>query len=172
MEFVFQTSYDSKALAVMCKALRKTTRKKKSRRSHILGWIMIALVVLLSLPRDGGYIIDARRIITWLAALAILIVFLFEDRLNALLAKKRMLPGLLTSTVTFSPDGYHSETELGSSDFSYGNIKDIAETERYFIFLFGQNHAQIYDKQGMVTGDPLDFARFISQCTGIKIKNL
>lgn len=172
MEFVFQTNYDSRALTVMCKALRKTTRKKKSRRSHFFGWIVIALVVLLSLPRDSGYVIDARRVITWVAALATLIVFVFEDRLNGLIAGKRMLPGLLTSTVTFTQDGYHSETEIGSSDFSYDNITDIAETERYFVFLFGQNHAQIYDKHRIVSGNSLDFAGFISEVTGITIKKL
>ena len=37
MEFTFVTRYDHKGVSTMAKALRKTVRKKKSRRSHIIG---------------------------------------------------------------------------------------------------------------------------------------
>lgn len=36
MEFVFDTVYNQKAVATMARTLRKTIRKRKSRRSHIL----------------------------------------------------------------------------------------------------------------------------------------
>lgn len=171
-EFMFQTNYDITALTAMSKALRKTARRKRSRRSHVFGWIVIILVVLLSLAQSDTYIVDFKRIVTWLAALAILISFLFEDRLNGLITKKRMLPGLISSTATFTQESYCSVTEVGTSEFSYSNITDIAETERYFIFVFGNNHAQVYDKQGLKSGTIDEFAAFISSVTEKTIKRI
>lgn len=43
MEFTFQTIYNQKELTTMARALRKTLRKKKSRRSHVFGWIAVIL---------------------------------------------------------------------------------------------------------------------------------
>jgi len=42
MEFKFETAYDQKALSAMARGLRKTVRLKKSRRSHIIGWVVMA----------------------------------------------------------------------------------------------------------------------------------
>ena len=72
MEFTFETQYDAKTLALMAKALRKTIRKKHSRRSHIFGWMVTALAVLLLLSK-GELVFDLRTIVTVLAALAIVI---------------------------------------------------------------------------------------------------
>lgn len=165
MEYTFKTTYDIDALTAMTRALRKTVRRKRSRRSHIFGWIVVVLVALLSLPRGEAYIIDLQRVVTWLAAAAIVITFLFEDKLNALIAKRRMLPGLLSSTVSFAPEGYCSVTEMGSSEFSYDNILALAETDRYFIFIFSLSHAQVYDKRTLLGGSCENFAAFITQTT-------
>ena len=165
MEYSFKTVYDTEALTAMTRALRKTIRRKRSRRSHIFGWIIVVLVALLSLPHGEAYHIDAQRIVTWLAAAAIVVTFLFEDKLNASIAKKRMLPGLLSSTATFAPEGYSSVTEMGSSEFSYDNILALAETDRYFIFIFSFSHAQVYDKHSILGGSCEDFAAFITQTT-------
>ena len=61
---MFQTNYDIAALTAMSKALRKTARRKRSRRSHVFGWIVIILVVLLSLAQSDTYIVDFKRIVT------------------------------------------------------------------------------------------------------------
>ena len=39
----------------MAKGVRKTARKKRTKRSHIFGWIVIALALLLTLAdiKDG-----------------------------------------------------------------------------------------------------------------------
>ena len=47
MKFTFETEYNHKALTVMAKTLRKTVRNKKSRRSHIIGWLLVVLSVFL-----------------------------------------------------------------------------------------------------------------------------
>ena len=41
MEFKFETAYNQEAITIMAKALRKTVRRKRSRRSHIFGVIVV-----------------------------------------------------------------------------------------------------------------------------------
>lgn len=48
MQFAFQTDYNQRSLSVMAKCIRKTARAKRSKRSHLFGWIVIALALLLS----------------------------------------------------------------------------------------------------------------------------
>ena len=50
MEFKFKTAYNQEATTIMAKALRKTIRKRRSRRSHIFGVIVIVIALLFSLP--------------------------------------------------------------------------------------------------------------------------
>ncbi|MBP3633182.1 MAG: YcxB family protein [Oscillospiraceae bacterium] len=173
MEFTFTTQYDLNACIAMAKGVRKTTRTKRSRRAHIIGWILVILVALLSLPTRGeAYAITSNRIVSWIAALAIIVVFCFEDRINGAIAKRRTLPGLISSTTTFREDGYYSETEVGTSQFKYDNILAIAESDRYFIFVFSQNHAQVYDKSSLSGGDTAGFCAMIEEKTGCKIQKI
>lgn len=105
MEFTFETQYNAKTMAVMAKALRKTIRKKRSRRSHIFGWIVTVLGLLLIII---DFTFDFRTIITSIAVLAILIALLFEDQINGYLAKKQLLPGTEKAAAVFSEDGFIS----------------------------------------------------------------
>ena len=50
MGFKVTSEYDKKALIAMARAVRKTTRKKKSLRSHVFGWLIVVLGLLVSLP--------------------------------------------------------------------------------------------------------------------------
>ena len=105
--FTFETAYDQQAVTAMARALRKTMRKKRSRRSHVFGVIVILFAVLLTLPLgDNAFVLDFKTIFTWLIAAILLFVLLFEDRINGVIARKRMLPGLEKAVVTFHPDGY------------------------------------------------------------------
>ena len=108
MQYTFETLYNQKSLAVMAKCLRKTIRKKKSKRSHIFGWLVVVLAVLLS---------------------------------------------------------FVSETEIGKSEFSYEKIAQIAETKQYYVFVFSENHAQIYDKSTMSGGTTEEFEHFLCNMT-------
>ena len=78
-----------------------------------------------------------------MAVLTIIIALLFEDQLNGYLAGKRMLPGT-KSTIT----------------------KD------YFAFVFGQNHAQIFEKNSLTGGTIDEFRTFIKDKTGKKIQQV
>ena len=171
MEFKCETAYNQEAVSVMAKALRKTARRKRSKRTHIFGVIIIIIALLLTLPiGDRKFVLDFRTIINWLVAAILFFVLIFEDKLNGYIARKRMLPGLTNSSVTFTEDGYHSETALGSSDFKYGNIGLIAETTDYFVFVFGSNHAQVYSKKTITGGSVEDFREFLVNVTGKEIQ--
>ena len=71
---------------------------------------------------------------------------------------------------TFKAEGYYSETEIGTSEFKYSTIVALAETEQYFVFIFGQNHAQVYDKRIIAGGTMEDFRDFITTATGKNIE--
>ena len=58
MEFICHTTYDQKALTAMARAIRKTVRARKSRRTRLYAWVIIGLL-LLSVSR--GEISGRRR---------------------------------------------------------------------------------------------------------------
>ena len=100
------------------------------------------------------------------------LTLLFEDKLNGYIARKRMLPGMDKSLVTFKEESYLSETAVGKTEFYYNNINTIAETDEYFVFIFNQNHAQIYDKNGLKKGTIEGFRDFIIQKTEKEIQRI
>lgn len=162
MEFVFETDYDRKAMTAMAKGLRKTVRKKHSRRSHIFGWIVIALGLLLSWPSEE---VKASDVLVWAAIAVMLGALVFEDRLNGYFARKKMLPGTSHAKAIFTEDGYRSETQMGNTEWRYENITAMAETKDYFVFLFSKNHAQVYDKRTLTGGTADEFRAFMQEKT-------
>ena len=172
MEFIFETTYNQKALTAMAKGLRKTARKKRSKRSHICGWIVIAIAILLTLADiNSGFAVTANKIITWLATLVILIVLLFEDKINGYVARKRMLAGTEKSKAVFSEEGFSSETEVGKTEWNYDRILMLAENKDYFVFIFSTSHAQVYDKSNISGGTVDEFRKFICERTEKTIVN-
>ena len=92
MNFKFNTEYNLTALTAMAKTLRKTVRKRKNTASRIFGCVVIVLALILIIPfGDERFVLNFNRIITLAAAIVILAVLLFEDKINAYFAKKRML---------------------------------------------------------------------------------
>ena len=115
MEFRFETQYTAKTMVVMARALRKTIRKKRSRRSHIFGWVVFALGVLLVLI--NGFALNFRTVITLAAAAVILFALLFEDRINGYVASKQLLPGMEKAVTVFSEGGFTSTTDVGTTEW-------------------------------------------------------
>ena len=167
MEFTFETSYNQKALTTMAKALRKTVRKKRSRRSHILGWVVMIMGALLAVNSlRSGVVFSAKNIVTWLAILAIFIVFIWEDALNGYIASKRMLKGTEKATSIFNEEGFVSITEIGKTEWNYDKVMLVGDTKDYFVFIYSANHAQVYDKSSILGGTSEEFCRFIEETTG------
>ena len=167
MKFTFETAYNAKTMAVMARALRKTIRKKHSRRSHIFGWIVSALGLLLAVK---NFAFDFRTVVTLLAVSAILIALLCEDRINGYTAKKRLLSGTEKAVSVFTDDGFASATAVGKTEWNYDKLLMIAETSEFFVFLFSANHAQLYDKRNLQGGTADDFRRFIEAATGKQVQ--
>ena len=71
MEFTFDIVYDQKTVAAMVHALRKTHRKKRSRRSRIFGWIVMAFGLLLAISDFANARAD---IGTWVTLVTILVL--------------------------------------------------------------------------------------------------
>ena len=169
MQYSFETVYDQKALTVMARCLRKTLRRVRSRRSHLFGWIVAALALLLSFTSgDGGFTVTAKAVFTWLVAAVIVLTLLFEDRINGYFAKKRLLKGTERAVALFdsgNEESFSSETSVGRSEFAYGKILAVAETAEYFVFVFSENHAQIYAKSNLTGGTAEEFRRFIEERT-------
>ena len=102
-------------------------------------------------------------------AMIVLIALLFEDKINAWIARRRMMAGTDRATCTFTQDGYCSESAVGRTEWHYENIRYIAEDKDYFIFVFDKNHAQVYAKHGMTDGTAEEFRAFLSGITGKEI---
>lgn len=170
MEFTFETHYDAKALTLMAKALRKTVRKKRSRRTHLFGWVVIVLGLLLVLSKGGVF--DFATVITLVATMIVLLALLFEDRLNGYVAKARLLPGTENAVTVFSESGFTSTTDVGNTQWNYDKIMMIVETDDFFVFLYSQNHAQLYDKRHLQGGTAEAFRRFMEAATGKQIQKL
>lgn len=173
MEFIFETIYNQKSISVMAEVLRKTIRKKNSKRSHIYAILVILLGIILSFSQGTEeFKITFKFIITWLVIVVMVIVLLFEDKINGYIARKRMITGMEKSTTTFKEDSYITETNIGKTEFYYKNINILAETDDYFVFVFDQSHAQIYDKNGITKGSIDEFRKFIIQKTEKEIEKV
>lgn len=151
----------------MARALRKTIRKKHSRRSHIFGWCIVALDILLLAVR---WILDEpwtpRNILTCGVGVILIVILLTEDQVNAFFAKKKILPGTSFAKSVFAEESYTSATEAAVTEFHYEAIQQVCETADHFVLLFSQRHGQIYDKATLSGGTVEDFRAFITEKTG------
>ena len=98
--------------------------------------------------------------------------FTFEDSINGYIAKKRMIKGTEKATTVFKEEGYISKTDMVKTEWYYKNIQQIAENDEYFIFIFDQSHAQVYEKKRITGGTIDDFRKFITEKTEKEIKKI
>ncbi len=167
MEFTLKTVYDQKACTAMAKAARKTVRRKRSRRVHIFGWIVILLALLLTLPfGNEAYAITANAVFTWIVTAVMLAAMIFEDHLNGFITKKRVLAGSESVTTVFSEEGYTTATPVATTQWQYENVAAIAETGTYLVFFFSTSHAQVYDLRTVESGSAEEFKEFLTEKTG------
>lgn len=129
--------------------------------------------MFLTLPFGNEvYSIGFNTIITWIAALVILIVLIFEDNINEYIARKRMFTGTERAISNFNESAYSSTSNMGKTEWLYENISLIAETNDYFVFIFDKSHAQVYDKNNMTGGTVEEFRKFISGKTGKEVQQV
>lgn len=167
MEFRFETKYNQKGLTAMARALRKTIRKKRSRRSHIFGWCVVTLAILLiAAERMLGEPWTLRDTTNCGVGVFLITIMLTEDQVNAFFAKKKMLPGTSSAKCVFAEEGYTSATENATTEFHYEAVQQVCETAEYFVLLLSRQHGQIYDKASLSGGTAEEFRTFITEKTG------
>ena len=173
--FRIESVYDHACLYAMTKAMRKTVRRKRSRISNIVAWILIVIVVLQWLP-----IIFGNRwasVSDWVSLIVIVIMAFVvwrEDHLNARISEKRMIPTQKQAVTTFNEEGYVCVTESATTEwnFSTGHIAAICDVGDYLVFVLNKTYVQGYDKRTLSGGSIEDFYRFLEEKTGITVKKL
>ena len=171
MAFAFETDYDRNAFTATAKCLRKTVRKKRSRRVHIFAGIVLVCGLFLGVGRilsDGA--LRWRSFITLFSSMLLILISLFEDRLNGWVGRRSLLPGMEHASTTFLEDCYILRTSVTESKFSYTQILAIAETQRYFVLALSKNQAQTFDKESMGGGSVENFRAFLTEKTGMPIQ--
>ena len=136
---------------------------EKAQQKKSYPWLGVAFLGVASIILWGP------KVLTITAIVVIILVLLFEDRLNAWVAMKRMLKGMEKARSDFYEDRYVSVTDIGTTEWNYDRIKAIAEDKDYFIFIFSESHTQAYDKRKMSGGTDLDFREFLMQKIGLNV---
>lgn len=83
-----------------------------------------------------------------------------------------MLPGNKHASSVFGSDGYRTVTEAGETQWHYDRIAALAETDKYFVIVLGENHGQLYDKSSLSGGSTDDFRKFIEEKTGMAVQRI
>ena len=168
MEFTFKMNYDRKAMTTMAKAIRKGLQEEQNKKSLVIGWIFVALTVLILLLSDkfGWMQIAALVMIIGFAAYLI-----FQDQVNGYLAMKKLPQAMRTGKWLFREDGYFSDTEAGESDYSYENIFMMVESQGYMMLVFHEGNAHIIELATIEGGTAEDFRRLLRKKTSLTIQN-
>lgn len=163
--FEIEQTYDLAGLTVFCRAQRKLMRPAwRVVRGVIWGVFALSAALCVYLAATGPLEADDWKLL--LALFVLLGFLLFEDKLNAWVAKRQMVPGTAHATTVFADDAYTVTTEKTQTRWEYGNITALCESERYFICFLGKKHGQLFDKQGFRQGEPDAFRTFLEQKTG------
>lgn len=167
MELTFKMNYDQRAMTTMAKAIRKGLQEEQNKKSLVIGWIFVALTVLILLLSDkfGWMQIAALVMIIGFAAYLI-----FQDQVNGYLAMKKLPVGMRTGKWLFREDGYFSDTEAGESDYSYENIFMMVESQGYMMLVFHEGTAHIIELATIEGGTAEDFRRLLRKKTSLTIQ--
>ncbi|MCI9431972.1 MAG: YcxB family protein [Oscillospiraceae bacterium] len=170
MEFVNQTVIGSKELAALSKGARKTMRRNRNRMVRTMAALVIALNVFFAwVSLRAG---DSRWWLNGALALFLLVIVVWEDRLNGRFRAKHVLPDAREVTASFGPEGYTHVSKASDSRFTYDQIRMICETPEHFLFYLDRSLGQIYRKDGFTKGTAMAFREFIAQKTGLTVRNI
>ena len=170
MEFVNQTVIGSKELAALSKGARKTMRRNRNRMVRTMAALVIALNVFFAwVSLRAG---DSRWWLNGALALFLLVIVVWEDRLNGRFRAKHVLPDAREVTASFGTEGYTHVSKASDSRFTYDQIRMICETPEHFLFYLDRSLGQIYRKDGFTKGTAMAFREFIVQKTGLTVRNI
>lgn len=166
MEFSFETIYDHMTMTAMAKAIRKVYRRRKSLYWRLFGLAVFIIGVFNSTPLGGvSFKFTAGSVLSYISLIFILIAVLFEDSINGLLASKRVVLGADELDITFLDDEYVIKTDRETTQWKYDRVKYITESRRFFVFVFNENFAQVFEKETLAGGTLEEFREFICKKT-------
>ena len=119
---------------------------------------------MCAIPLDGT--LTSSNIISGLVAIFMLATRILEDYLDGWIAYRCVLPGTEQVDATFTPEQYCTKSKISTTKWSYETIAAVAESPRYFIFILGQKHTQIYDKSSLAGGNCEQFRTLLETATG------
>lgn len=162
-----EQTYDLAGLTVLCRAARKTVRRW-ARLVRRVSWCVAAvlfalLVLLLAIGETPDWWM-------WAVLAAMLALLLTEDRLNAWVAQRQLLPGSAHSTTVFTDESYTVTTDTTETVYRYENITCLCESADYFLFFLGTRHGQLFDKRCFPTGTAEGFRAFVEERTGMRFR--
>ena len=167
MELSFKMNYDLKAMSTMAKAVRKGLQEEQDKRSKIIGWVFVALTLLiLMFSEKFGWM----QIAALILIIGFAVYLVMQDTVNGYLAMKKLPEDMRTGTWLFREDGYFSDSKAGESDYSYENIFLIVESQGYMILLFHDGKAHIIDMSTVQGGTEADFRRLLRKKTSLTIQ--
>lgn len=167
MELTFDLNYDQKAMTAMAKAIRTGLQEEQDKKSKIIGWVFVALTVLILLFSNtfGWMQIAACVLIAGFAAYLI-----WQDPINGYLAMRKLPEKMRTGKWLFREDGYFSDTEAGESDYSYKNIFLMVESQGYMMLVFHEGTAHVIDMSTIQGGTAQDFRKLLRRQTSLTIQ--
>ncbi len=167
--FTIEQTYTLAGLTALCRAGRKTVRGPARIPRLILWAFFLVLAVLVAVSLSLGL---SPGVLAYVVLVAIPILLLTEDRLNAWIAQRQLLPGSAHSVTVFTPDSYTVTTDTTETIYQYENITQLCETQRYFIFFLGKRHGQMFDKSCFQSGTAEAFRAFIEEKTGLLFRTV
>ncbi len=162
-----EQTYDLASLTVLCRAARKKIHRWMF-VLRIVCWIILASgAALCALLAALGGMPEPWMIVVLVLLLALM---LLEDRLNAWIALRSMVPGTAHSVTAFTDEVYTVTTDTTETKYRYENITGLCETERYFVLFLGDRHGQVFDKRGLRFGTPDDLRALLARRTGLPVQ--
>lgn len=167
MDVTFETLYDQRALTAIAKTVRKLYHRKSSLVMRLFGLCVVVLGVYSSSPLSGNeFSFTARGVISYAALLMILISVIFEDSVNGLIARRKLPDGDCIVDSRFEDDIFSVQSDSGINTWQYQRINRLAETKYYFVLVFSEHHAEVFEKDTLAGISEEEFRIFIRNKTG------
>lgn len=139
-----------------------------------VGFIAIAVIaVLLSayLFYSGGG--DKNNVtigvLLIIVAFAALFRTIFHYPYEAYQLRKNQKANMGESTYTFKADRFVLENDLGTREYTYDKLLNVAETQDHFFLMLNESSALVLPKRSFKMGTPKAFHAFLEEKTGQKI---
>ena len=169
--FQFQYEYTLEDMNALSRVAAKTYRRKRVLIFRaVLAVMAVAYLGMGILLFPSGNLVPG--IIFTAAGILFAAIFLFYHQGTAWRAKRMMMEGDSSSTVTLEEERIHGESEKGEGSYPYSAVIGAYHyKERYFLFV-GKRHAMLLPERGLIQGDGAHLRAFLEEKLGKEIVEL